>query len=153
MKLLLSIFILFLFLSVQSQNPLNIPPSMTGSNFDLTIQSGTSTFYTGKNTPTYGINGVWLAPTIIVNKDDSITLNVRNNLSVKSTLHWHGLHVAPQNDGGPHQIILPNTTWSPSFKVRNNAGTFWYHPHGAGQTDPQVSKGLAGFFIIKDAQE
>ena len=68
-------------------------------------------------------------------------------------MHWHGLHVAAMNDGGPHQIIKPNTTWSPSFKVRNNASTFWYHPHGAGQTDPQVSKGLAWLFIVKDNDE
>jgi bilirubin oxidase len=68
-------------------------------------------------------------------------------------MHWHGLHVAAKNDGGPHQIINPNTTWSPSFKVRNHAATYWYHPHGHGQTDPQVSKGLAGMFIVKDAQE
>lgn len=94
-----------------------------------------------------------MSPTIIVNKGDSITLNVINNLPVRTTMHWHGLHVAAQNDGGPHQTINPNTTWSPSFKVRNNASTFWYHPHGAGQTDMQVSKGLAGFFIIKDSAE
>jgi bilirubin oxidase len=68
-------------------------------------------------------------------------------------MHWHGLHVAAVNDGGPHQIINPSTTWSPKFKVLNNAGTFWYHPHGAGQTDPQVSRGLAGFFIIRDSAE
>ena len=94
-----------------------------------------------------------MSPTIIVNKGDSITLNVINNLTVKTTMHWHGLHVSAMNDGGPHQEILPSTTWSPSFKIRNNAGTFWYHPHGAGQTEQQVSKGLAGLFIVKDSAE
>jgi bilirubin oxidase len=57
------------------------------------------------------------------------------------------------NDGGPHQIINPSSTWSPSFKVRNNASTFWYHPHGLNQTEQQVSKGLAGLFIVKDSTE
>jgi blue copper oxidase len=109
--------------------------------------------YGNTPTPTYGINGVWMSPTIAVNKDDSITLNVINNLPVRTTMHWHGLHVSPENDGGPHQTINPGSTWSPSFKVRNNAATFWYHPHGAGQTDIQVSKGLAGFFIVRDAAE
>jgi bilirubin oxidase len=68
-------------------------------------------------------------------------------------MHWHGLHVSPENDGGPHQMINVNGNWNPSFEIKNNAGTFWYHPHGAGQTDPQVSKGIAGMFIVHDANE
>lgn len=136
-----------------AQNKLYIPPTLTGTAFNLTVQSGTKQFYGSTSTPTYGVNGVWLAPTLIVNKGDSITLNVINNLPVKTTMHWHGLHVSPENDGGPHQSIKPNSTWSPTFKVRNNAGTFWYHPHGAGQTDPQVSKGIAGLLIVKDNVE
>ncbi|MBC7383260.1 MAG: multicopper oxidase domain-containing protein [Bacteroidia bacterium] len=137
----------------QAQNPLYIPPALTGPVFNLNIQSGSKMFYGTNATPTYGVNGSWMAPTLIVNKGDSITLHVKNGLSVKTTMHWHGLHVAAKNDGGPHQIILPLGTWSPSFKIRNNAATFWYHPHGAGQTDPQVSKGLAGFIIVRDSTE
>lgn len=140
-------------LNARAQNMLQIPPALTGTTFNLNVQTGSKVFYPPANTPTFGINGNWMAPTIIVNKGDSVTLNVINNLPVKTTMHWHGLHVSPQNDGGPHQAISPNTTWSPSFKIRNNAGTFWYHPHGAGQTDPQISKGLAGLFIIHDAAE
>lgn len=149
-------FTLLLFIHAlfsQAQNPLYIPPALTGTNFTLTVQSGSKVFYGTTATPTYGINGVWMSPTVMVNKGDSITLNVVNNLTVRTTMHWHGLHVSPENDGGPHQVIEPGSTWSPSFKVRNNASTFWYHPHGAGQTDIQVSKGLAGFFIVKDAAE
>lgn len=138
---------------LSAQNPLYIPPALTGTIFNLIVQTGTKQFYDTTSTPTYGINGGWMAPTIIVNKGDSITLNVINQLPVRTTMHWHGLHVAPEHDGGPHQSINPTTTWSPSFTVRNNASTFWYHPHGAGQTDIQVSKGLAGFLIVKDAAE
>lgn len=145
MKRLLSLFLITFSFIANAQNLLIIPPALTGTSFNLNVQSGIQSFYTGINTPTYGINGPWMAPTIIVNKGDSITLNVINGLNVKTTMHWHGLHVAPENDGGPHQIIQPSTSWSPSFKIRNQAGTFWYHPHGAGQTDLQVSKGLAGF--------
>ncbi len=147
------IILFFHCLHLHAQNPLVIPPALTGVNFNLVVQSGTQTFYGSTPTPTYGINGAFLSPTIIVNKSDSITLNVINNLPVKTTMHWHGLHVSAMNDGGPHQEINPSTTWSPSFKVRNNASTFWYHPHGAGQTEQQVSKGLAGLFIVKDSAE
>ncbi|MSQ79508.1 MAG: T9SS type A sorting domain-containing protein [Flavobacteriaceae bacterium] len=153
MRFTVSIVLIFCLKIAIGQNPLYIPPALTGTTFNLNMQAGTKVFYDSTKTPTFGINGVWLSPTIIVNKGDSITLNVKNGLNEKTTMHWHGLHVAAMNDGGPHQIIKPNTTWSPSFKVRNNAGTFWYHPHGAGQTDPQVSKGLAGLFIVKDNDE
>lgn len=153
MKYIVSIIFTIQSLLLAAQNPLYIPPMLTGTIFNLNVQSGTKVFYGSTSTPTYGINGVWMSPTIVVNKGDSITLNVINNLPVRTTMHWHGLHVSPENDGGPHQIINPSSTWSPSFKVRNNAATFWYHPHGAGQTDIQVSKGLAGFFIVKDAAE
>lgn len=150
---LLLTFSIFLVNAGIAQNPLFIPPSLTGTNFDLTVQAGSTNFYGSIMTPTYGINGTFLSPTIIVNKGDNVTLNVINNLSVRTTMHWHGLHVAPMNDGGPHQIILPGETWSPSFEILNNAGTFWYHPHGEGKTDLHVSKGLAGMFIIHDDVE
>lgn len=136
-----------------AQNPLNIPPTISGNTINLDVQTGSQSFYPGTTTPTYGINGAFMSPTIVVNKGDSITLNVTNNLPERTTMHWHGLHVAAMNDGGPHQNINPGATWSPSFKIRNNAGTFWYHPHGAGITEMQVSKGLAGLFIIHDSAE
>ncbi len=139
--------------NTHAQNALSIPATVTGAAINLNVQSGTRNFYPGFTTPTYGVNGVWMGPTIVVNKGDSITINVTNNLPVKTTMHWHGLHVAAHNDGGPHQSINPGATWSPTFKVLNRAGTYWYHPHGAGQTDPQVSKGIAGFFIVHDAEE
>jgi blue copper oxidase len=138
------------------QNQLSIPPTLSGTNFNLNVQNGVTQFYPGINTPTYGINGPLLAPTLIINKGDLVTLNVTNNLTGNgnsTTMHWHGLHVPAMDDGGPHQVILQGTTWSPKFKMLNNAGTFWYHPHGLGKTDLHVVKGLAGMIIVKDNAE
>ena len=139
-----------------AQNPLFIPAVLTGPTFNLSIQNGTTQFYPSVNTPTYGINGPSLSPTLIMNKWDWVTLNVTNNLTGNgnsTTMHWHGIHLPPTDDGGPHQLIPQNTTWSPDFQVLNTAGTFWYHPHGEGKTDLHVSKGLAGIIIIKDSVE
>lgn len=146
------LFLIF-FYACAAQNKLYIPPILSGNIYNLNIQSGSKIFYDTFSTSTYGINGSILGPTLLLNKGEQITINVHNNLAVKSTMHWHGMHVAAVNDGGPHQIIKPNTTWSPSFKVFNQASTLWYHPHGAGQTDLQVAKGLAGMIIIKDSIE
>ena len=139
---------------VFSQNPLFIPDTLSGTTFNLTAQIGTKSFFAGQTTPTYGYNGNFLGPTLILRKGDSVTLNVTNQLPVATTVHWHGFHVAPENDGGPHQVINANGgIWSPSFTVRNNAATYWYHPHGHTKTELQVSKGLAGIIIIRDNQE
>ncbi len=141
---------------VHAQNPLFIPDTLNGTNFNLTVQNGTTQFFPPSSTPTYGINGPILSPTLFVNKWDWVTLNVNNTLTGNgnsTTMHWHGLHLPAMDDGGPHQLILQNTTWSPSFQILNNAGTFWYHPHGEGKTELHVSKGLAGLIIIRDSAE
>lgn len=135
------------------QNPLFIPDTLSGTSIGLTVQNGSKSFFPGLSTPTYGYNGDFLGPTLLMNKGDSVTLNVTNSLNTSTTVHWHGFHVAPENDGGPHQLILPSATWSPAFKIRNEAATYWYHPHGEGKTEMQVSKGLAGIIIIRDSAE
>ena len=110
---------------------LYIPPTLTGTNFNLTIGTSSKQFFaTGAATPTYSYNGlpIW-GPTLIMNKGDNVTLNVTNNLTDTTTVHWHGFHIPAKMDGGPHQKIAPGTTWSPFFTVLNNASMYWYHPH------------------------
>lgn len=140
-------------LNLSAQNPLFIPPFLEGPVFDLVVQPGFTQFWPGVNTPTFGINGNLLGPTLIFNQGEEVTLNVVNSLNTSTTMHWHGMHLAPENDGGPHQSIASGATWSPQFEVMNNAGTFWYHPHGAHKTDLHVSKGLAGMIIVRDDEE
>ncbi len=151
-----SFFVCLLFTGINTvlaQNALYIPPALVGTSFNLVIQSGTTNIFSGFNTPTYGVNGVWMAPTLVINKGDSVTFDVTNNLPVSTTIHWHGLHLPSKWDGGPHQIINAGSSWSPRFKVMNDAGTFWYHPHGDKKTELHVSKGIAGMIIVKDQQE
>jgi blue copper oxidase len=70
-----------------------------------------------------------------------------------STMHWHGLHIPPTMDGGPHQMIAPQSTWSPSFTIRDQAGTYWFHPHPHMATLQQVTLGAAGVMIVRDDEE
>lgn len=139
--------------STFAQNALPIPDTLSGSTIDLTIQEGTWEFHPGEVIPTYGYNGDLLGPTLILQQGQPMTLNVTNTMPDLTTTHWHGLHVSAANDGGPHSMIMPSSTWSPTFTVMNRASTFWYHPHGIGLTDYQVSKGLAGMIIVRDPQE
>ncbi|MBK8950303.1 MAG: multicopper oxidase domain-containing protein [Flavobacteriales bacterium] len=136
-----------------AQNPLPIPDTLSGADINLVIQEGTYEFHAGEVVNTYGYNGDLLGPTLILQQGMPVTLNVSNTLPDLTTTHWHGLHVSAENDGGPHSLIAPGTTWSPSFTVLDKASTFWYHPHGHGLTDFQVSMGLAGMIIVRDAEE
>jgi FtsP/CotA-like multicopper oxidase with cupredoxin domain len=73
-----------------------------------------------------------------------------NNLNDSTTIHWHGMHVSPENDGGPHIVIPPGETWSPEIPVLDWAATYWYHPHLHMHTNDHVLKGMAGLVIVKD---
>lgn len=138
---------------IMAQNPLAIPDTLTGTSFNLNIYDTSKVFYPGYTTNTYGINGSYLGPTLFLNKGDSVDLMVNNTLADTTTIHWHGLHVASKNDGGPHTVILPGSTWNPTFRVRDLAGTYWYHPHLHMKTNAHVTKGAAGLIIIRDSIE
>ena len=136
-----------------SQNPVTIPDTLSGSVINLTLQNGTVNFRPGAATNTMGVNGNLLGPTLILQKHQQVTINVNNQLGEPTTIHWHGMHVAPVNDGGPHIVIPSGTTWSPAFEVLNQASTHWYHPHLHMHTNEHVQKGIAGFIITRDAEE
>ncbi len=134
-------------------NALYIPPTLSGTTFDLNMQHGTHEYYPGTPTASMGFNGDILGPTLVIDKNDDITINVTNSLGEETTVHWHGFRVSPDNDGGPHTVIDPNTTWSPAFEMLNNAATYWYHPHLHHRTLKQVNLGLSGMIIVKDPVE
>jgi bilirubin oxidase len=89
-----------------------------------------------------------LGPTLIFKKGDTVRLNVRNELDEPTTTHWHGLHIPAARDGGPLQVFTAGKTWSPTFKVMNNAGTYWYHPHAHETTQKHLTMGAGGIIII-----
>ena len=136
-----------------AQNTLIIPSTLQGPNINLVLQEGTTQFYTGVTTNTMGANGSLLGPTLILNQGDDINITVENQLTDTTTIHWHGMHVAPEDDGGPHSIIFPGDTWNPQFTVLDKAGLYWYHPHLHMMTDMHVSKGIAGLIIVRDTEE
>ena len=140
--------------SSTTYNDLFVPPSITGTNFNLTLDKATKQFKSGALTATYGYNGnsFW-GPTLIMNQGDDVKINVTNNLTDQTTVHWHGFHIPAVMDGGPHQIIDAGAKWSPNFKIKNNAGTYWYHPHLHMKTYEQLAKGAGGFIIVKDPVE
>ncbi|PCJ64095.1 MAG: copper oxidase [Bacteroidetes bacterium] len=147
-----------------SQNILPIPDLDTGTwigggrTYNLLMANDSTEFFQSIKTPTSGYNGSYLGPTLRMHQGDSVVLNVTNQLGENSTTHWHGFHVPANMDGGPHQMIPDNSSWTATFKMLNLASTFWYHPHhkptfwsDPNGTGGQVHRGLAGMIIVEDS--
>jgi bilirubin oxidase len=140
--------------NVAAQHLLQIPDTLSGSSFSLDVHNDSIQLKPGKITYTYGINASrYLGPTLVLQNGDSISIQVTNHIGDTTTMHWHGLHVAPKNDGGPYSMIMDGMTWNPQFTVRNNAATYWYHPHMMAKTAAQAIKGDAGLIIVRDSAE
>lgn len=137
--------------------PLPIPPLLEDLNPDpdraqleLIARPGSRVFLPGTRTQTYGYNGDYLGPTIKVRRDEEVSIKVSNQLDEVTTVHWHGLHIPGEMDGGPRQVIRPQEVWNPHFTINQPAATLWYHPHALGRAGEHVYRGLAGLFIIED---
>ena len=95
----------------------------------------------------------WLGPAFRVQKGQRIRIRFKNFIPQESIVHWHGLHVAPKDDGHPRLAVPPGGEYVYDFQVDNRAGTYWYHPHPHGLTGNQVYGGMAGLFLISDREE
>ena len=142
-------------LAATNRPALPIPPEIradAGGQIALTAGNGKMSFLPGLTTPTYGINGNYLGPTVRVRRGDNVTMLVTNRIEQDITMHWHGAIVGGEVDGGPHSIIKPGTTWTAPFPIAQPAATLWYHPHIYPTTAELVVRGLAGFFIVDDEE-
>ncbi len=142
---------------VRFERALAIPPLATSRIddegrrvFDLTLQRGETDLGRDEPTPTWGVNGSYLGPTLRAERGEEVLVDVTNDLGEVSTLHWHGMHLPARMDGGPHQVVEPGSTWSPHWRIDQPAATLWYHPHPHGETAQHVYRGIAGMFILDD---
>jgi len=155
MKNLQRIIFLFSSISSFSQNTIPIPDTLVGTTISLTIHTDSIAILPGKKTKTLAYNPAFnfLGPTLILNKWQAVNATITNQIGDTTTLHWHGLHVASKNDGGPHTQILSGASWNPNFTILNSASTYWYHPHFMGKTAAQAIKGASGLIIVRDSTE
>jgi len=146
--------LLFLFSVSFAQQALPIPDTISGGIYNLTFHRDSLQFFPGRKTQTNGFNNhPYLGPTLILRAGTDAKMVVQNQLADTTTVHWHGLHVPPSKDGGPHTFILPGASWKPQFTVLDKAATYWYHPHMHMKTAEQVMKGGAGMIIVRDNAE
>ena len=105
---------------------------------------------TGKSARGMTINGAIPGPTLRFKEGDFARIHVHNNMSVETSIHWHGVLVPPDMDGVPNLSfppIEPGTTFSYEFPIRQS-GTYWYHSH----TSLQEQSGVYGSIVIEPLQ-
>lgn len=133
--------------------PLSIPDKVPANLPDLVCAPGAANMGDGVSRGVLAYNGKFPGPTWIARKGDWVSTRLHNALSEPTITHWHGLIVDHANDGGPMLAIAPGETYDYSFPVIQRAGLNFYHPHPHMLTGKQVCLGLAGAFIIRDAEE
>ncbi len=133
--------------------PLHIPPIYSPSNFALTAAPGVVDLGGGTGSSVLAYNGLFPGPTLHANTGDSASINFSNGLSEQTSVHWHGMIVPTSADGGPLNAVTPGSSYSYQFLIKQRACLNWYHPHPHMLTGEQVCLGLAGAFIINDAEE
>lgn len=116
----------------------------------LTLGVGRHDFGTGTASETFGINNAYLGPVLKVKQGQTLPFDVANNIGDTSTIHWHGLHIPGDVDGGPHQEIAPDAVWSPDVPIVQQASMNWFHSHMHGKTARQTYNGLAGVLLVED---
>lgn len=117
----------------------------------LIAQTGISHWH-GKAVNTWGYNGALLGPAIEMTRGKTLKVQLENRLPQATTVHWHGLEVPGDVDGGPQAIIAPGSQRTVSITPDQPAATCWFHPHQHGKTGYQVAQGLAGLVVLRDEE-
>jgi o-aminophenol oxidase len=70
-----------------------------------------------------------------------------------TVVHLHGAHTGAGNDGWTENAILPGLAQLSEYPNEQGATTLWYHDHAMAVTALNVFAGLAGMYLIRDAEE
>jgi FtsP/CotA-like multicopper oxidase with cupredoxin domain len=97
-------------------------------------------------------NGSIPGPTIRVPQGAELTVDVRNDGDVETTVHWHGLRLENRYDGVPHETQAPIPVGGGySCRVQfPDPGFYWYHPHL--REDFAQEMGLYGTIVVDPAE-
>jgi len=142
-----------------TRHPLYVPPvvdvgGLTPTNpYVLTAAPGKIDLGGGAMSNAWVYNGLMPGPTFRIDRGKSTSFRLDNRLSEPTITHWHGMVVDHPNDGHPIEAVAPGGSYSYAFPVSQRAALNWYHPHPHMMTGEQVALGLAGGFIVNDAEE
>jgi FtsP/CotA-like multicopper oxidase with cupredoxin domain len=142
------------------QVPLPVPPVLRPARtdaatdyYEVTQRVGDIAVFDGIRTPAWTYQGTFPGPTIISRAGRRTVVRHVNRLPHPVVVHLHGGHTPHDSDGYPQDLILPAGARSYVYPLDQRAATLWYHDHRMGFTGPAVWYGLAGFHLVRDAEE
>jgi FtsP/CotA-like multicopper oxidase with cupredoxin domain len=147
MKILSVVLILFQLLVISSLSFGEAPQKVR--EFRLVAKETKWELLPGVEVNAWTYNGQIPGPEIRVKEGERVKIIFRNQLTVPTTIHWHGLIVPAKMDGVPGVSmpeVKPGETYTYEF-IAKPSGTFWYHPHF--DSVNQISKGLYAPFIVE----
>ena len=101
----------------------------------------------GKDVMGMTVNGTIPGPTLEFTEGEYAVIYVKNEMSVETSVHWHGLLLPNFYDGVPYlntPPIEPGHTQKYEFPIKQS-GTYWYHSH----TMLQEQSGVFGSIVIQ----
>ncbi|GAA4896424.1 FtsP/CotA-like multicopper oxidase with cupredoxin domain [Stackebrandtia albiflava] len=161
--------------------PLRIPPVATPvapGRYLMAQREAELEIVPGTRTRVWGYDGVFPGPTFDVRRGEPIAVEVRNELPAPTSTHLHGGVTPAESDGYPTDLIVATAhadAFTPGahshmavaadqwrlhdggreyeYPLDQPAAGLWYHDHRMDFTAPQVWRGLAGMFLIRDEEE
>ena len=133
-------------LEVGAQEPGDRPVK----TFDLTAEETQWEIKDGEAVDAWTYNGTVPGEPLRVTEGDYVKVNLKNELDVPVTIHWHGVLLPNKMDGVPgltQDAVQPGESFTYEF-IANDAGTYWYHSHQHSST--QVDMGLYGSLVIEE---
>ncbi len=124
----------------------------------------------GLKTTIWGYDGRFPGPTIEAWSGRKTVVTLHNELPVPIVNHLHGGRTPCDSDGYPTDIVHPKENWTPVhmhdpraktaavvrdyvYPNQQRAATLWYHDHRMDFTGPQMWRGLAGMYILRDDED
>ncbi|SDS03104.1 hypothetical protein SAMN04487764_1283 [Gillisia sp. Hel1_33_143] len=105
----------------------------------------------GKEVMGMTVNGSIPGPSLNFQEGEYAVILVTNNMSVETSVHWHGMLLPNFYDGVPYVStppIKPGETMRYEFAIKQS-GTYWYHSH----TMLQEQSGVYGSIVIQPKEE
>jgi len=118
-----------------------------GESVDLVITL-VNKVIAGRTVKMLAYNGSLPGPTLRVLEGSEITVNVKNDGDIATTLHAHGVRMDNPFDGVPgvtQEEIAIGESFAYKLKF-SDPGVFWYHPHV--RTDYALESGLYANIIV-----
>ncbi|MFC0084399.1 multicopper oxidase family protein [Dyella flava] len=124
-------------------------------------------------TPLWGYAGSFPGPTLEAQRNEPLLVEWVNALPaqhflpidhnihgagkdtppVRVVTHVHGARVPADGDGYPEDWYTPGHSKLYLYPNGQDAATLWYHDHAMGITRLNIYAGLAGAYIVRDAEE